>query len=126
MLNKEEEKLQREIKKMNQQNLAKHAQVLKQNKINANIQNTEQLVRRMTKMEDKKSGGTSRVPLHKKAASQAKDADPSTLDEDQIMQSIDNLDMLLANIQSSGQNGQGKQQALDKLVKKYNIKPPVH
>lgn len=41
MLNKEEDKLQRELKKMNQKNLAKHAQVLKQNKINANIQNTE-------------------------------------------------------------------------------------
>lgn len=47
------------------------------------------------------------------------------IDEDQIMESIDNLDMLLANMQG-GQTGQGKKQALDKLVKKYKIEPPAN
>lgn len=89
---------------MNQQNLASHAQVLKKNKINANIPNTEQLVRRMMKLEDGKNNN-GRVPLHKKATSQPKETDP--IDEDKIMESIDNLDMLLANMKDL-QNGQGK------------------
>lgn len=73
--------------------------MFKKNKINANLQNTEQLVRKMMKIEDG-SNKNQKVPLHKKAApSSSKDQDPlAALDEDQIMESIDNLDMLLANM----------------------------
>lgn len=76
------------------------------------------------KIDDGKNNG-GRVPLHKKAASQPKETDPAMMDEDKIMESIDNLDMLLANMKDL-QNGQGKQQALNKLVDKYNIKVPVN
>lgn len=51
LINKEEEKLQRELLKMNQKNLAKHAMVVKQNNINTNLKNTEQLVRKMMNVE---------------------------------------------------------------------------
>jgi hypothetical protein len=37
LINKEEEKLQRELLKMNQNNLAKHAKVIKSNGINTKI-----------------------------------------------------------------------------------------
>lgn len=37
---------------MNRGNLHKHAQVVKSNKINTRIQNTEQLVKRMLKVPD--------------------------------------------------------------------------
>lgn len=47
LLSKQEDQLQREIAKMNRGNLHKHAQVVKQNKINTRIQSTEQLVKRM-------------------------------------------------------------------------------
>jgi hypothetical protein len=53
LINKEEDKLQREILKMNQNNLHRHAKVLKTNKIDTKIANTEQLVRKMMNAEDK-------------------------------------------------------------------------
>ena len=53
LINKEEEKLQREILKMNQSNLHKHAKVVKQNGINTKIQNTEQLVRKLMHIDQK-------------------------------------------------------------------------
>ena len=59
-INQEEEKLQREIKNMNKQNLHKNLKVIKENKIDTKIQNTGQLV---TKMMGLKREGD-RVPLH--------------------------------------------------------------
>lgn len=74
-------------------------------------------------MENGQGKNNQKVPLHKKSSSQ-NDQDPiAALDEDQLMESIDNLDMLLANVQSK--NPDGKNQALKKLVDKYGIKPPV-
>ena len=106
LLNKEEDKLQREIKKMNQKNLHKHAEVLKKNKINANIQNTEHLVRRFLKIDE--ASKNQKVPLHKKQNSGKNvEQELANIDEDHLMQSIDNLDMLLANVQSK--NADGKQ-----------------
>ncbi len=52
LLSKQEDQLQRELAKMNRGNLHKHAQVVKTNKINTRIQNTEQLVKRMLKVPD--------------------------------------------------------------------------
>ena len=39
-----------------------------------------------------------KVPLHEKGSKEAKEQQAQALDEDQILQSIDNLDMLLANV----------------------------
>jgi hypothetical protein len=92
LINKEESKLQRELLKMNQNNLAKHAKVIKANGINTKIQNTEQLVRKMMNAEDKND--CKRQPLHQKLD---RPDFPQSLDEADIQESIDNLDMLLAN-----------------------------
>lgn len=88
---------------MNRGHLHKHAQVVKANKINTRLQNTEQLVKRMLNVPD------------------AGKKQPAPQDEDELMASINNLDMLLANMQSKD----GKDAALKKLSDNYGIvKPP--
>ena len=64
LINKEEDKLQRELRKMNQNNLAKHAKIIKQNRINTQIQNTEQLVRKMMHLDPKNQA--QKTPLNVK------------------------------------------------------------
>jgi hypothetical protein len=46
-INKEEDKLQREIMNIHLKNLGKHAQVITKNKIDVTIKNTEELVRKI-------------------------------------------------------------------------------
>lgn len=48
-INKEEDKLQREIMNIHLKNLAKHAKVVTKNKIDITIKNTEDLVRKILK-----------------------------------------------------------------------------
>ena len=62
-----------------------------------------------------------KVPLHVKKDA-AKDAPTAQADEDQIMQSIDNLDMLLANIQTN--DPMNKEKALKRLGDQYGIQAP--
>lgn len=82
--------------------------MLKSNKINPNqIANTEQLVKKMLKVPDSKSND--------KALPHA------PADEDALMESLDNLDMLLANIGDKGR----RDDALKKLSDNFGIKPPV-
>ena len=50
-LNQEEEQLQREISKMHLKNIHKHAQFVRKHKIDTQIQNTEQMVRKMVSCE---------------------------------------------------------------------------
>ena len=118
-INKEEEKLQRELLNMKKQNLHKHSKVLRQNHIDTKIQNTEQLVRKMLHVPD--ASTNAKVPLHmKKDTSGERLMKPGieSLDELQIQESLDNLDMLLANLN----NKQGKKEAMGKLSDKYGIK----
>ena len=121
-LNKEEEKLQRELMNMNLKNIHKHHQVVKANQIDNKIQNTEQLVKKMMGVKEEKQN--SRLPLHvKKPIEQTKPLHPGVecLDEDLIQQSLDNLDMLLANINEPAQ----KKWSLQQLSKQYGIQNPA-
>ena len=51
-INKEEDKLQREIMNLHLKNLAKHAQVINKNKIDLTIKNTEELVRKILNVQN--------------------------------------------------------------------------
>ena len=91
-INKEEDRLQREILNLHKKNLHKHHEVVKQNGIKTNIQNTEELVRHLTNATpapgatNKSKPKGKQKPIHPGAESQL---------EDKIQESIDNIDMLL-------------------------------
>ena len=64
-LNKEEETLQREIKQMHLKNIGKHAQFVRKHKIDNQVANTEEMVRRMVSNErPQKSSQQQRPQLH--------------------------------------------------------------
>ena len=66
---------------------------------------------------DEPATGPQRTPLHKNRENKVMrpDNQVTSVDEDQIQESIDNLDMLLANLRTG--KDQNKQQALTKLGK---------
>lgn len=61
-INKEEDKLQREIMNLHLKNLAKHAQVINKFKIDVTIKNTEELVRKILNLKNEQQSQPK--PLH--------------------------------------------------------------
>ena len=88
----------------------------KQNGIDTKITTTEQLVKKMIGVKDDKP---TRAPLHKKASPTRQ---AQAQEEDKILQSLDNLDMLLANLSDKAQ----KEQTVEKLGAKYGVKKPSY
>ena len=93
-INREEDKLQREIMNLHLKNLAKHAQVIQKHKIDVTIKNTQDLVRKILNVQAQTA--ETKPKLHEKG--QAKKVEQ--VDEDLLQQSIENLDMLLANMKA--------------------------
>jgi sulfur relay (sulfurtransferase) DsrF/TusC family protein len=93
-INKEEDKLQREIMNLHLKNLAKHASVINKHKIDVTIKNTEELVRKIMNIQSQTS--VEKTKLHEKP--QAKKVE--VVDEEMLQESIENLDMLLANMKA--------------------------
>ena len=95
---------------MHLKNLAKVAQVVRKNKIDVGLQNTEQLVRRMVSAERPISGTRQHKQLHEmqsavnKTAAELANKRKKVATEDELMESLDNIDMLLANMKAGASN----------------------
>jgi succinate dehydrogenase flavin-adding protein (antitoxin of CptAB toxin-antitoxin module) len=77
-INKEEDKLQREIMNIHLKNLAKHAQVVNKYKIDVTIKNTEELVRKILNLQTQTQA--ERTKLHEKPPVRK----PEVVDEDML------------------------------------------
>ena len=121
-LNKEEDQLQKELRSLHLNNLHKHHQVVSKNKIDTNIKTTQELVRKLVTNE-KEEQKSSKPQLHEMQSAvnrqpQAVARRPPAPTEDDLEQSLENLDMLLANMKAGVAN---KERALHQLGQKFNL-----
>ena len=111
-INKEEDRLQRELLQIHKKNMTKHDQVVSKNNIDTSIQNTEQLLRKLVNAPaDLKQ--SSNLPPKSRPSQPGKEDDPL---EEQIEESLENLDHLLEGLKKGT-----KEQEIAKLGQKFNI-----
>lgn len=92
-INKEEDRLQRELIQIHKKNLNKHNEIVTKNNIDTQISNTEDLVRKLVNAP--KSERSSNQKMKKGPAKPGKEDDPL---EEQIEESLENLDNLLEGL----------------------------
>lgn len=93
-INKEEDRLQRELLQIHKKNMTKHDQVVSKNNIDTSIQNTEQLLRKLVNAPADQSKPTN-LPQKSRPSQPGKEDDPL---EEQIEESLENLDHLLEGL----------------------------
>ena len=97
-INKEEDRLQRELLQIHKKNLTKHNEVISKNNIDTSIQNTEQLLRKLVNAPaaDHKQQSSNNLPPKSRPSQPGKEDDP--LEEQMIEESLENLDHLLEGL----------------------------
>jgi hypothetical protein len=90
-INREEDRLQKELLQIHKKNLNKHNEIVAKNNIDTSISNTEQLVRKLVNAPPDSKATDSNINK-KVPAKPGKEDDPL---EEQIEESLENLDNLL-------------------------------
>ena len=125
-INKDEERIQRELMQLHQKNLGKHAKILQKYKIDSGLKSTEELLRKMlcipatTNQNERKALHEQRSASNKRPEEFTRmkpDAQESQL-ADKLMDSLENLDKILANIRLGR-----KEECLEQLARKFQIWP---
>eukprot|EP00347_Sterkiella_histriomuscorum_P024504 403330880 len=117
-INKQEDKLQREILNLHMKNLHKHHQVVEKNQIDTKIKSTGELVRKIVNLPQNQSQNNQQIS-NKSVISQNQLMRPGVYEqeEDKIMESLDNLDLLLQNKNDPIK----REEAIYKIGQKLNI-----
>ena len=105
-INKDEDKIQRELMQLHQRNLGKHARVLQKFKIDTSHKTTEDLLRRLMFLPKSEEVQVKKLYEGKSAYNKKPDefrSRPDAGDDcqaNQLLQSLENLDKLLANLKN--------------------------
>ena len=103
-VNKEEDRLQKELRTLHLNNLHKHHKVISKNKIDTTIKTTRELVRKMVTNE-KEEPKVDKPQLHEMQSAVNRQPQPVARNkpaptEEELTESLENLDMLLANMKA--------------------------
>ncbi|CDW76678.1 UNKNOWN [Stylonychia lemnae] len=121
-INREEDRIQRELLNIHKSNIHKHHQVVEKFQIDTKIKNTEELVRKLVNAPAQSQSNAENAYKNEqllKNKNQLMRPGVSEKLEEQIEESLENLDNLLNNMKSK--DPQKREAEILKIGKKYNI-----